>query len=228
VARVFASKAKNALARVASRLSRPTRSADDSRQGAHTQATYNEQQHQEFLQRVAREHAMTPRFLKEVAPYHSMIERIANRMIFALTQWRYHSNRLRIAYLMFLQGLLLESCIRMQDRSGRQEENRNEPLPIFRSTLARLPETMTATRMNLERYLNNYQGLQPYQGQLVFFRAELRPPGVLNDPLAGWENLFPEDVLVHLIPGNHNSMLKRPNVQALARYLKQEMNKQRG
>jgi thioesterase domain-containing protein len=85
---------------------------------------------------------------------------------------------------------------------------------------------MTATRVNLERYLNNYQDLQPYRGSLVYFRAELRPPGVINDPLAGWENFIPDDANIHPIPGNHSSMLKRPNVQALAQHLKQEMKKQ--
>lgn len=223
---VFASKARNALTRLASRLTTTAGKADGYGQEAAPDATFNQQQHEEFLQRVAQEHAMTPRFLAEVAPYHSLIDRIANRMTFAITQWRFHSNRLRIAYLMFVQAVLLESCISMQKRSEDPEKNKNEPLPIFSSTITRLPENMTVTRINLERYLNNYQGLQPYQGQLVYFRAELRPPGVVDDPLAGWENFIPDDANIYPIPGNHSSMLKRPNVQVLAQHLKQEMNKQ--
>ena len=226
VVRVFASKAWKALARLASRLPALVRKGSDSREGKHTEATFNEQQHQEFLQRVAIEHAMTPRFLREVAPFHSLINRVVNRMIVAITQWRYHSNRLRIAYLMFMQAVLLETCASMQKSVAEQEENENEPLPIFRSTFTRLPESMAATHINLERYFNNYQGLQPYRGHLVFFRAEHRPPGVISDPLTGWANLFPENAHVYPIPGNHNSMLKRPNVQVLAQHLKQEMKKQ--
>ena len=225
VAQVFASKARNALARATSGLSAPVQPRSDSRQDTQPQATFNEQQHQEFLQRVAAEHAMTPRFLSEVAPHHSLIDRTVNRMILALTQWRYHSNRLRIAYLMFIQSILIESCISMQKSMQGSEENGNDPLPISRSTLTRLPEDMTATRVNLERYLNNYQDLQPYRGPLVYFRAELRPPGVFNDPLAGWEKFIPDDANIYPIPGNHSSMLKRPNVQALAQHLKQEMKK---
>lgn len=225
VGRVFASKGRKALARATSELSAPAHSSNGSRDGAQPQATFNERQHQEFLQRVAAEHAMTPRFLREVAPYHSLIDRTVNRMILAITQWRYHSNRLRIAYLMFIQAILLESSISMQKRLDGPEENENEPLPVFRSTFTRLPEDMAATRSHLERYLNNYQDLQPYRGQLVYFRAELRPPGVVNDPLAGWENFFPENANIYPIPGNHSSMLKRPNVQVLAQHLKQEMKK---
>ena len=226
VAGVFASKAWNGLTRATSGLFAAARPGSDSRQNKHAEATFNEQQHQEFLQRVAQEHAMAPRFLREVAPYHSLVNRIVNRMLLAITRWRYHSNRLRIAHLMFMQGLLLESCISMQKVANGPEESAEDPLPIFRSTFTGLPENMEATRINLERYLNNYQGLQPYRGHLVFFRAERRPPGVINDPLTGWEDLFPENAHVHPIPGNHTSMLKRPNVQVLAKFLHQEMKKQ--
>ena len=223
VGRVLVSKAKNALARLTSGLSAQVQSAGDSRRGEKPQATFNEQQHQEFLKRVAKEHALAPRFLREVAPYHSSVDRVVNRMVLAITRWRYHSNRLRIAYLMFMQGLLLESCIAMQESAGGPEDNEDEPLPIFRSTFSGLPDSMEATRINLERYFNNYQGLRPYQGRLVFFRAEHRPPGVVKDPLTGWESFFPENAHVYPIPGTHTSMLKRPNVQVLAEYLKQEM-----
>ena len=82
---------------------------------------------------------------------------------------------------------------------------------------------MPATRVNLERYLTNYEGLQPYEGHLVFFKATQRPPGIVKDPLTGWKNLFPENAQVYAIPGNHTSMLKQPNVKVLAKHLKQEI-----
>jgi thioesterase domain-containing protein/acyl carrier protein len=222
VARVFASKAQNAFTRLMSMLSEPVASVSGLQQGAHGQPTFNEQQHKEFIQRVAQEHALAPRFLREVAPNHSLINRIVNRIILAITRWRFHSNRLRIAYIMFMQGLLLESCINMQKHSDGSDKHENEPLKILRSAFARLPENMPATSINLERYVTNYEGLQPYEGHLVFFRATMRPPGIFNDPLTGWQNLFPENTQVHAIPGSHTSMLKQPNVQILAKHLKQE------
>jgi len=223
VACVFASKAKNAITRFTSMLSAPVSSVGGLRRSAQGQATFNEEQHKEFMGRVEKEHALAPRFLREVAPYHSLTDRLVNRVVLALTKWRYHSNRLRIAYIMFMQGLLLESCISMQKSSDGLEETGGETLQILKSSFACLPANMPATRINLERYLTTYEGLQPYAGHLVFFRAIQRPPGIVKDPLTGWKNLFPDDAHVHAIPGNHTSMLKQPNVQILAKYLQQEI-----
>jgi len=223
VACVFASKAKNAIIRLISKLSAPAYSAGGLRRSALGQPTFNEEQHKEFMRRVEKEHAMVPRFLKEVAPYHSLINRLVNRAVLAFTRWRYHSNRLRIAYIMFMQGLLLESCISMQKSPDGLEEAEGEPLQVLKSCFTCLPADMPATRVNLERYLTNYEGLQPYEGQLVFFKATQRPPGIVKDPLTGWKNLFPENAQVYAIPGNHTSMLKQPNVKVLAKHLKQEI-----
>jgi thioesterase domain-containing protein len=125
---------------------------------------------------------------------------------------------------MFMQGLLLESCISGQKSSDGSKTTGDETLQILRSSFDCLPANMPATRINLERYLTTYEGLQPYEGRLVFFRATQRPPGVVKDPLTGWKGLFPENAHVHAIPGNHTSMLKQPNVQVLAEYLKQEVS----
>jgi thioesterase domain-containing protein/acyl carrier protein len=224
VACVFASKAKNAFTRFTSMLSAPVSSASSLRRIAQGQQTYNEEQHKEFMRRVAQEHALAPRFLREVAAHHSLIDRLVNRVILAFTKWRYHSNRLRIAYIMFMQGLLLESCISGQKSSDGSKTTGDETLQILRSSFDCLPANMPATRINLERYLTTYEGLQPYEGRLVFFRATQRPPGVVKDPLTGWKGLFPENAHVHAIPGNHTSMLKQPNVQVLAESLKQEVS----
>ena len=87
---------------------------------------------------------------------------------------------------------------------------------------------MPATRQTLDSYLANYDGLEPYCGNLVFFRAMQRPPGVVNDSLVGWQYLFPENVRMYDIPGNHTSMLAQPNVHVLAECLRKEIAQSTG
>ena len=41
------------------------------------------------------------------------------------------------------------------------------------------------------------------------------------DPSEGWGRLASEGVDVHLVPGNHFSMLREPNVQVLGEQLRQ-------
>jgi len=41
-----------------------------------------------------------------------------------------------------------------------------------------------------------------------------------HDSTLGWSELTVEGVEVHIVPGNHLTMLRKPNVQALAEQLK--------
>jgi thioesterase domain-containing protein len=58
--------------------------------------------------------------------------------------------------------------------------------------------------------------LQPYPGRITFFRASDRPNEVPVDPLDEWRSLARDGVEVHVVPGNHYTMLKEPAVSILA------------
>jgi thioesterase domain-containing protein/acyl carrier protein len=73
----------------------------------------------------------------------------------------------------------------------------------------------------LERvYSANLEALRfykprPYPGRVTLFNAEEVDPGILPDPLYAWPGLATE-IEVHLVPGNHDTMLSEPNVAVLA------------
>jgi amino acid adenylation domain-containing protein len=58
-----------------------------------------------------------------------------------------------------------------------------------------------------------------YAGRITLFRAK-RPVGGNHDPALGWARFAPQGVEVHEIPGDHQDMFKPPNVQILARQLR--------
>jgi aspartate racemase len=70
--------------------------------------------------------------------------------------------------------------------------------------------------------LNAYK-VDPYQGKLVLFNATTRDSAQLPDPDYGWGGLA-EEIEVHSIPGDHESILLEPNVQLLAEKLQQVLN----
>jgi thioesterase domain-containing protein len=61
---------------------------------------------------------------------------------------------------------------------------------------------------------------QPYSKRITLFRTSIEVSKNLDNPMLGWNELTSEAVDVHLVPGNHLTMLKIPNVQVLAKQLK--------
>jgi thioesterase domain-containing protein len=61
---------------------------------------------------------------------------------------------------------------------------------------------------------------RPYAGRLVFFRAQERDVTNPPHPELAWIPLATEGVEVHLVPGNHVTMLAEPHVRGLARKLR--------
>jgi thioesterase domain-containing protein/acyl carrier protein len=61
---------------------------------------------------------------------------------------------------------------------------------------------------------------QAYPGQVTLFRAKSRP--LLNpyDPEIGWQQLAPGKVDVRDVPGSHEGMFRKPNVDYLAQQLR--------
>ncbi|MGG6268953.1 amino acid adenylation domain-containing protein [Leptolyngbya sp. AN03gr2] len=58
---------------------------------------------------------------------------------------------------------------------------------------------------------------QPYNDRMTLFRSM---DATKTDPTLGWSTLV-DDIELYQVPGNHLSLLKSPNVQALAKYLSQ-------
>ena len=56
----------------------------------------------------------------------------------------------------------------------------------------------------------------PYSGRLILFRAKMRPLLHGFTPDLNWRQVVTGDVEVIQIPGNHGSILQRPNVDVLA------------
>jgi aspartate racemase len=98
-----------------------------------------------------------------------------------------------------------------------------------------IPEDVTPHRFRklMRMHARNYvaeRGYQPgiYPGKIIYFRASAgvsEPAMVAASPnlpelSLGWSALTSQEIQVHIVPGNHTSMLEEPNVQTLAAYLR--------
>ena len=64
---------------------------------------------------------------------------------------------------------------------------------------------------------------QPYPNRLTLFKATEQPEALSQEPTLNWDALA-SDVRLHLVPGNHLSLLKPPHVQILAQQLGQYLS----
>ena len=58
-----------------------------------------------------------------------------------------------------------------------------------------------------------------YPGRITLFRAAQELTGMSSDPTLGWNKWAAEGVDVHVVPGNHASMVYKPHVEVLAQKL---------
>ncbi|HEX8352122.1 MAG TPA: amino acid adenylation domain-containing protein, partial [Pyrinomonadaceae bacterium] len=65
--------------------------------------------------------------------------------------------------------------------------------------------------------MNSYSP-QPYPGRVTLFAAQERPDGSPHDPTLGWSGLA-AGVEVHVVPGDHYSVVREPHVRFLAERL---------
>jgi thioesterase domain-containing protein len=79
-----------------------------------------------------------------------------------------------------------------------------------RRWLQRLEHVYNANLDALDRYRQKY-----YPGKVTLFNAIERDPGVLPDPFYGWTGLA-QEIEIHEVAGNHDTMLAEPNVSSLA------------
>jgi aspartate racemase len=83
----------------------------------------------------------------------------------------------------------------------------------------RLWEVLRASMGAAARYL-----ARPYPGRAVVFRASARPNARTVDSALGWRSLAEGGVTIHVIPGDHASILRPPAVAALAAVLGAELD----
>ncbi len=77
----------------------------------------------------------------------------------------------------------------------------------------RLAQLENIYRVNL-RALKFYRA-ECYPGRVTLFNASEVDPAILPDPEYGWPGLA-QEIEVHLVPGNHDTMLAEPHVAVLA------------
>ncbi len=68
---------------------------------------------------------------------------------------------------------------------------------------------------------------KPYAGRITFFKPTIRIGGDAYDPAEDWRSDAAEGVEVHMVPGNHYTMLNEPSVLVLADWLKVCLNNTR-
>jgi thioesterase domain-containing protein len=66
---------------------------------------------------------------------------------------------------------------------------------------------------------------RPYPGRVVLFRADSRRLEALADPTLGWDALAIGGVTVHVVPGDHYTMLRSPGVGVLAGLIESEVGR---
>ncbi len=59
-----------------------------------------------------------------------------------------------------------------------------------------------------------------YPNRITLFRTSVQASRADHDSTMGWSELTVQGVEVHIVPGNHLTMLRNPNVQAFAEQLK--------
>jgi thioesterase domain-containing protein len=59
---------------------------------------------------------------------------------------------------------------------------------------------------------------QPYDGRIILFRAS--DHNIMSDPTLGWGNVAKRGVDLYVVPGNHVTMIAKPNIKILAERLK--------
>jgi amino acid adenylation domain-containing protein len=65
-----------------------------------------------------------------------------------------------------------------------------------------------------------------YHGRVVLFNAAEQDPALVQDPFYGWRTLA-RNMDLHVIPGNHDTILMEPHVAVLARQLEKSLHEAR-
>lgn len=85
---------------------------------------------------------------------------------------------------------------------------------------------MNDTRYLYQVYETNLRALKkyvlrPYAGPITLFRAEEQTAGLDED--LGWGAWAEGGLTVHVVPGNHDSLIRMPHAQVLVEHLKRHL-----
>jgi amino acid adenylation domain-containing protein len=113
----------------------------------------------------------------------------------------------------------------------------------LKDSMRRLVPGRTPVWIGLERYLDlsrfserdrkrlimHYQALmnyspRKYPGRITVFRARTQPLWGSHQPDLGWGQVTGKGVNVHIVPGDHSSLLEEPNVRALSARLAEALS----
>jgi thioesterase domain-containing protein len=90
--------------------------------------------------------------------------------------------------------------------------------------LAQARHFMRTLRANAEASAAYVPG--KYGGRITLFRARERVvPATSHGETLGWGSVATGGVELHIVPGNHVTMIEQPNVQVVAELLKTSLNK---
>jgi amino acid adenylation domain-containing protein len=91
-----------------------------------------------------------------------------------------------------------------------------------RRWLERLEQVYNANLAALDSYRSS-----PYPGKIILFNALEKDPGILPDPNYGWTGLA-DDIEIHEVAGDHDTMLAEPNVSSLATAIRKVLSENHG
>jgi len=141
----------------------------------------------------------------------------------SLSNSRYYLHRIRCSLKMgprrlvryvlgkikYSRNVKIANRMRFRQAAGLLDADLNEVDP----RLARLEYVYNTNLAALTKYRS-----VPYKGRLTLFNAAERDLALIPDPYYGWVGLA-DEIEIHEVPGNHDTMLTEPNVQMLARKL---------
>ena len=129
--------------------------------------------------------------------------RIAQRLSFA-EQRKYISEKTKLVFSK-IQG---KSVNHNQQQKNTPANEQNEP--------PKVSQAYELEVLNSFRLASQNVTYKPYSGKVALFFASEGQARSFLFPKAGWGKLLKGEVEVHLVPGNHTSLLKEPYVEILA------------
>lgn len=178
-----------------------------------------------YQEQVRRDYELSSQFVQEVSRGKPMATRLLNHIVLTMTKWRFRSFSAQMALIVHTQGLLLEYCREKMSTTGDCSINGKSVRQALIDGTLGIDDSRPETQRQLDRYRDMYTMLKPYNGHVLYCKASQPPPGIVDDPLAGWNDLLPGATSFHTIPGNHSSILKYPNVRVLAQALVTDMER---
>lgn len=176
---------------------------------------------QQFQRHLDQEARLARAMIHEISSLHPSATAIANRIVSLVTGWQIRSVNMRMEFILFTQGLLLQHCRSILRIEGDARISWSREVILMNEE--ELGTNMTATRRMLRRYQTMYQNIKPYEGRVLYCRAKYRPKGCTDDPLAGWHHYLIGDVTRVETSGNHTTMLKPPHVESLGASVRKQL-----